>query len=177
MSRGQHNIQALIDRLIQREGGFSDNPADKGGPTNYGITLATLVSWRGHPCSKREVRAMDRAEAREIYCHRYWIEPGFHLLDISPVVQEMLFDTAVHSGPGQAVKLLQQAVGVEPDGIIGPVTREAVCRFESTTLAALFMGERIHFLGRLITRDPDQSPFAGGWMGRMREFVVQIPLA
>jgi|GEM_PF-4548155 len=54
-------VLTLIDRLIDREGGFVDHPADRGGPTKYGITLRTLSKWRGYPCSREDVEAMPRS--------------------------------------------------------------------------------------------------------------------
>jgi lysozyme family protein len=170
-------VKQLIDRLIDREGGYVDHPDDRGGPTKFGITLKTLSEWRKCPCTKHDVILLEVEEASEIYYQRYWIDPGFFTLTLSDVVVEMLFDTAVHSGPTGAVKMLQRAISVGDDGVLGPVTRGFANRLEQKTLAALFIGERIEFIGRLITRDHSQAVFAAGWMARMRDFVVQIPHA
>jgi lysozyme family protein len=172
-----HYISLLIDRLLQREGGYVDHPADRGGPTNFGITQETLSTHRGYDVEASDVAALTVMEAREIYHDLYWIKSNFFSLGLGPIVNEMLFDTAVHSGPGRATRLLQNAIGVKADGIIGPVTVECAQRLGPQRVAALFMGERVEYLGRIISKDHSQAAFASGWLSRMREFIVQIPLA
>ena len=171
-------LSDLLDRLIAREGGYVDHPYDRGGPTKYGITQATLSNWRGYPCTEDDVRRLTKKDAKGIYHDQYWVQPKFHRLGkLSPILVEMLFDTGVHSGPTRAVKILQEAMSLKADGFIGPVTMEVAQNLSGPHLAALFMGQRTAYLGRLITRDPSQASFAHGWMNRMREFIVQIPLA
>jgi len=167
----------LIERLIEREGGFVDHAADRGGPTKFGITQQTLGESRQTQASKLDAMTMTRKDAEQIYYLNYWVKPGFHELELSNVLTEIIFDTAVHSGPTRAVKMLQGAVACKEDGVMGPVTRNCASRMNGERLAALYMGERVAFLGRLITKDPKQAAFAAGWMNRMREFIVQIPLA
>ena len=175
--RTGHHLQTLISALLVREGGYVDHPADNGGPTNMGITLGTLSAYRKAPCTKHDVMVLDDVEAREIYQERYWVEPGFFTLDISPVVVEMLFDTAVHSGPRRAVKLFQASIGVHADGHLGPLTREKAQTLTDTRMAAGFMAARVAYLGRIISKNHSQAVFAAGWMHRMAEFINRIPQA
>lgn len=170
-------IEELIDRVIQREGGFVNHPDDRGGPTKYGITANTLSNHRGHPCSAKDVRDMPIEEARQIYYINYWSKPGFHQLNLADVVVEMLFDAGVHSGPVQAVRFLQAACGAKVDGHIGPKTLQAAESTDSVTLAANIMAERNLFLGRLITNNPSQAVFAHGWDARISELIRLIPQA
>lgn len=172
-----HKLTELIADLLAREGGYVNHPADRGGPTNMGITLKALSAHRGHQCTHHDVIALNKAEAAKIYELEYWIKPGFDRLRPNPVVAGMLFDTSAHSGAGTAVRLLQQAIGVKVDGILGPVTATCANRLDPPHLAALFIGERVSYLGELITRDPSQAVFAAGWMNRMRDFIVQVPIA
>lgn len=172
-----NTLQTLITRLLQREGGYVNHPADRGGPTNFGITQAVLTAWRNVPATADDVEALDDVEARAVYEELFWVQPGFNRLTLAPLVIEMLFDTAVHSGPRTAVKMLQRALCVADDGILGPITRHAAERLDSDYLAALFMAERIEFIGALITRRPEQAAFAAGWAKRIGEFVMQIPTA
>ena len=62
-------IDTILDEIIRREGGYVNHPADRGGPTNFGITAQTLGSWRklGRPATTAEVRALTEAEARAVY--------------------------------------------------------------------------------------------------------------
>lgn len=170
-----NNVQEMITRIIAREGGYVDHPADRGGPTNMGVTQATLSQYRGKPVTASDVRALTRSEAEAIYYERYWVEPGFDGLNVSSTVAEMLLDLSVHHGAVGAAKLLQQAVRVTADGKIGAVTEAAVNVVPGPILAAAIMGERVAKLGAIITKNPTQAVFAAGWMNRMKELINRIP--
>jgi len=165
-------IESIIDDIIHREGGFVNHPADRGGPTKYGITGKTLGNWRhlGRLATSDEVAALTESEAREIYRHRYIIEPSFDAIT-HPALQSLLVDSSVHSGPQKAVKWLQEALGVTVDGVIGSKTREAIAKADQNILYSKVLAAHLRHLGRLITNDPEQSVFAAGWMNRMAEFV------
>ena len=66
-------IDTILDEIIRREGGYVNHPADRGGPTNFGITAQTLGSWRklGRPATAAEVQALTETEARAIYRQQY----------------------------------------------------------------------------------------------------------
>ena len=66
----------IIDGIIKREGGYVNNPADRGGPTKFGITLKTLKAWRGSPVTAWGVEGLGEDEAREIYESEYLVKPG-----------------------------------------------------------------------------------------------------
>jgi lysozyme family protein len=168
-------ITTLIARLIDREGGFVYHKADRGGPTKYGVTQKTLSAYRGYPVTAAAVEALSKAEAHSLYLAMFWEEPGFDSLNIPTILTEMIFDAGVHHGPGTAVKILQHAVGTKRDGDLGPKTYAATQDQEPEMLAARFMGARVEYIGKIITRDPTQAVFAHGWMSRMREFITAIP--
>ena len=122
-------FEACVDFTLrpENEGNYVNNPADPGGPTNFGITLAGLSEWRGKHCTAQDVRLLSEAEAREIYQVRYWqTVAGTGLpsgLDL------MVFDFGVNHGPGSAVKMLQRIVGAVQDGAAGPNTlKRAACQ-------------------------------------------------
>ena len=172
--------------ILRREGGFVDHPADRGGPTNFGITAATLGDWRGlgRPASREEVRALTEREARKIYTQRYLTDTGFAQIT-NAKLRDLLLDCAVHHGPRRASIWLQEAVGVTADGKVGPKTLAAARSFgraptatslRMTTAASqkirmTILSKRLVFLGELITKDPKQAVFAKGWMVRVSEFL------
>ena len=120
----------LIDSLIEREGGFVANAADKGGPTNFGITeqVARAYGYQG------DMRFLPRATAVAIYRQRYWTRPEFDkVADRYPRLAEELFDTGVNMGPTVAAGFLQRALNdlnrqardypdLVVDGDLGPIT-------------------------------------------------------
>lgn len=165
-------VESIIDDIIRREGGYVNHPADRGGPTKYGITAQTLGNWRhlARAATNNEVAELTESEARAIYRQQYIIEPGFDKIT-NPELMALLVDSGVHSGPKQAVKWLQIALGVSSDGVIGPNTRAVMAAADQDLLYIKVLGARLRHLGRLITSDPKQSVFAAGWMNRMAEFV------
>jgi lysozyme family protein len=173
-------IHDLIDALIDREGGYVNHPADRGGPTNYGITeaVARAHGYRGG------MRDLPRDEAAAIYKRLYWLRPKFdQVAKRSQVIAAELFDTGVNMGPAVAATFLQRALSalnrnrkdypdLVPDGRIGAATLAALDKFfelrgkasgESVLLRALdaLQGER--YL-RLAERRPANEAFLYGWL-------------
>ncbi len=176
---GEDLVERLIDGLIEREGGYVNHPADRGGPTHYGITEAVA---RAHGYAGA-MRDMPRSEAEAIYRRLYWLRPNLAAVARhSPTIAEELFDTGVNMGPAVAVTFLQRALNalnrggsdypdLLPDGRIGAVTLDALRRFRAARgksgdivlLRALdaLQGER--YL-RLAERRPANEAFLYGWL-------------
>jgi len=172
------DIDAMIDGVIDREGGFVNHPADKGGSTCFGITEAVA---RAHGYAG-EMRRLPRAEAAAIYRRLYWLRPRMdEVARRSARLAAELFDTGVNMGPTVAVTFLQRALtalnrngrdypDLTPDGRIGTATLGALDEFLSLrrageavllrTLEAL-QGER--YL-RLAERRPANEAFLYGWL-------------
>lgn len=172
-------IDELIDALIEREGGFANHPADRGGRTKYGITeaVARAQGYRG------AMRNLPRDEAATIYKRLYWLRPRFdQVAKRSAKIAAELFDTGVNMGPAVAATFLQRALSalnrerkdypdLVPDGKIGPATLAALDAFlkirrpggEAVLLRALdaLQGER--YL-RLAERRPANEAFLYGWL-------------
>jgi lysozyme family protein len=167
-------IAPVLDRIMRREGGWSDHPDDRGGQTNYGVTLWTLRSVEPD-ATEDDLRALSQDEAKQILHTIYWMEAKFDRLTVAPQVAELLLDTAVHSGAPNATKMLQRALGVKADGLIGPATAAAAFEVPQNQLMAELVSERMAFLFRLVQMDPSQGSFAVGWGNRLREFISAIP--
>jgi lysozyme family protein len=159
----------VITEVLRREGGYVDHPSDRGGPTNYGITLKTLAAWRGQPVTAEDVFALTEAEARDIYRREYVERPGLDQI-ADPLLRGLLVDYAVHSGPRRAIEELQRVAGVTVDGKLGPQTLSAVAVKGAESLRRGVLRARGRYLARLLS-DPSQRVFAGGWLNRLMEFV------
>ena len=175
------SVEQMIDDVIRREGGYVDHPQDRGGPTRFGITQATLSRHRGRPASAAEVRRLDRALAAEIYRRAYYEGPGIDALPAR--IQPFVFDAAVNHGPGRAIRFVQQvcnAAGFGPlavDGRCGPGTRRAAAaadRAMGEWLLAALVEERRDFYLAVVERDPGQRVFLRGWLHRLAEFDVPM---
>jgi lysozyme family protein len=111
----QDFINQCVDDVLAREGGFVDHAADRGGPTNFGITMRALASFRDAVVTRADIGALKRDEAAAIYEKAYARDTGF--VDVSPQgdmterwsVFALLFDSAVNCGPGTVTKWLQRA--------------------------------------------------------------------
>lgn len=101
------DIDILIDEVIAREGGYSNHPADRGGPTRWGITQAVA---RAHGFAD-SMCDFPRADAVAIYRARYWDGPKFAFVaELAPRIAAELFDTGVNMGPAVATGFLQRAL-------------------------------------------------------------------
>lgn len=168
-----HHLE-LIDDILRREGGFVDHPEDRGGPTKYGITQATLADWRGETVSAEDVRDLTEAEAREIYLRLYVRDPRFDRIQ-HPRLRHLVVDCGVHHGPARAARWLQRAAGVTADGAVGPITLQAVAQASGGELYRQVLARRTRVIGRLITRKPSQAAFAAGWAARTAELIEETP--
>lgn len=126
----RENLDESLKLVFGNEGGYSNRKSDKGGPTKYGITQATLALHRGHAVTATDVQELTLKEATEIYQVGYWQQSGGDLLPGG--VDYEAFDYGVNSGPTRAAKTLQEvlkAKGVyngKIDGLIGPGTLTGV---------------------------------------------------
>ncbi|CCJ48976.1 glycoside hydrolase family 108 protein [Bordetella parapertussis] len=151
------NFDTAFDRLIGHEGGYSNNPADPGGETMWGVTAAVARA-NGYTGPMRD---MPRDTAKAIYRARYWTPIRGDMLPAAVAFQ--VFDAAVNHGTGQAAKWLQAAVGTVQDGQIGPLTLNAAAGMNPTMLALLFNSARMRFYTNL----PTWPTFGKGWARRV----------
>lgn len=111
--------------ILEAEGLYVNNPKDPGGATMKGITQSVYDNYRdSHGLARQSVQLISDAELNDIYNVQYWKPSGAALC--APGLDLMVFDTSVNMGVGRAVLLLQSAVGVKPDGKIGPATTTAI---------------------------------------------------
>jgi lysozyme family protein len=164
-------FDACLAIVLRLEGGFSDDPRDPGGATNFGITRKTLARWRGvtpwQSLPVVAVKALGRDEAARIYKALYWDRCNADALP--PGLDLAVFDFAVNSGPERAVTALQKEVGAVPDGLIGPKTLAALkARIALTGVAGIIIAlcnGRLSFLQRLAI----SATFGAGWSRRVAE--------
>jgi lysozyme family protein len=173
------DIDTLIDAVIGREGGYVNHPADRGGPTRWGITerVARTHGYAG------DMRGLPRERAVAIYRRLYWLQPGYdRIATRAPAVAAELFDTGVNMGSATATALLQRALNalnrgasdypdIALDGAVGPRTLAALDGFlkhrgragERVLLKAIdaLQGERYV---RLTETRPANEAFLYGWL-------------
>ncbi len=147
--------------VLVDEGGLDDDPHDHGGRTAYGIIQREYDGYRArHSLPPQDVWKITPAEYTEIYRDRYW-SPWCDRLPSG--MDYAFFDACVNTGPAQAAKTLQQAVGVRVDGFMGDVTLAKVAAMDAQAAIHAFCERR-----RAFYRALRQFPRYGrGWLARV----------
>jgi lysozyme family protein len=156
----------FIDEIIAEEGGskLTDDPADSGGRTIYGISeRANPDLWLNGPPT--------REQARECYRQRYIVKPGFDKISFLPL-QHQVADFGVTSGPERATNTLQAILGVERDGVIGPITLAALASRDAREVNNLYAAAREQFYYHLALVRPKDKRFLKGWLKRAQRFYL-----
>lgn len=157
------NFDKALSAVLVHEGGYVNHPKDPGGATNKGVTQAVYDDWRQViRLPKQSVKDLTDAEVMAIYKKNYWDRVKGDELPIG--VDYAAFDFAVNAGVYRAARYLQEAVGVAPDGQIGPVTIAAV-KACGPKLIDTLCDARMAFLKRLTTFDT----FGKGWTRRVED--------
>lgn len=142
----------LLEKIIDREGGFVDHPSDRGGPTKYGITMPTLAAYRKQEVTWEDIYDLTLEEACNVYRNMY-LEP-FRLYQADGQLYDLLVDSSILHGVNRVVRWVTE---------INTLSKEVLYRE--------VLKRRFQLIGNLITKDPSQSVFAKGWMNRLVEFV------
>ena len=169
-------IDDIISDVLEAEGGdtYTNDPADRGGPTKWGITLKSWQEWRGNDTTADDVKAITEAQARDFYEGKYIVGPKFHLL--SDMLTPMVVDCAVNHGQKRAAKWLQEAVGATVDGSIGPQT---IAASQATPVLQTYLqvcAMRIRFYGAIVGNDPTQARCIKGWNNRAAKWIDRLAL-
>jgi lysozyme family protein len=159
------NFDLCLQLMLAHEGGYVHHELDPGGRTNLGVTQRVWEEWLGRPVSEKEMRALTPTMVKPLYKRKYW--DAVRGDELVSGVDYAVFDVAVNSGPGRAIKFLQSCVGVTVDGGFGPRTLAAVkvAEQDSARLIELYSAKRLEFLQSLRTF----PTFGKGWSRRVAE--------
>jgi lysozyme family protein len=153
---------------LREEGGYSNDPADKGKETWRGVTAATFDRARKAGVVPRDcvtVRDLKPEHVEAVFWNFYWNASKAH--EFPAPLDLLLFDAYVNHRPEVAVKLIQAAVGADQDGKVGPKTLEAARVVQPVTAIERYTYEREQFYRRLVKQDESQAKFLRGWLNRV----------
>lgn len=182
------NVEQIAKEIVDREGGYVNDPDDPGGPTKHGVTLGTLrqlgLDLDGDgDIDTADVRRVSRKKAVAVFLEHYFHAPGIALLP--EAIQPSVFDMYVNAG-GNAVKILQRLLcqmgqEISVDGIVGPQTvqaAEAAASLAPNHFVDAYAIARRNFYFKLADRRPASRKFArsraggkGGWIKRAEVFM------
>jgi len=151
----------IIEKVLEHEGGYVDDPTDAGGETKYGI------SKRAYP--DEDIKELTVERAKELYKRDYW--DRFRTGNLPDRLRHIYVDMCINMGGGRAIKILQEACNsknaekIDVDGGIGPATIKAASNVEPFRLRAY----RVMFYAELVMKKPEQERFWVGWFKRSCE--------
>lgn len=158
------SFETCLAFTLREEGGYVDDPADPGGATNMGVTLATYRDWSDNPdLGPTQVQDMTERTARAIYRSLYWNPLRADALPAG--VDLSVFDMGVNAGIWGSARLLQRALGFtgdEIDGCIGPETLGAAAKFDARALIDDLATRQEDYYRSL----DDYDTFGAGWLNR-----------
>lgn len=157
------------------EGGHVKDPTDRGGETNYGISDRrdgvadgkTDVNGDGKPDTL--IRDLTPGQAGQIYLRDYWLPAKCD--QFPDGISLFVFDSAVQHGVGKAIQLLQTAVGVNADGVVGPKTLNAVRRAHPEWLLSRCLLRRSRHYAGIIKSSSSQGKYLNGWFNRLEKLT------
>ena len=173
----------IIEEVLEAEGGFVNDPDDKGGATNFGVTQSSYSAYLGSKASVEDVRNMTREEAKECYKQDFWNPAKVDRLPEN--LRHIYFDMVVNMGRKNAGKIIQQAVNtkknqtlLEVDGIVGSGTLSHVT---SLTLKDVLVERSMFFAnncfdGSRFAKRTRQNKFLRGWIFHRVFHFLTYPL-
>ena len=158
-------FETCLASVLREEGGYSNNPNDRGGATDRGVTQRIYDAYRrSRGLDPRDVRLMTNDECAEIYKEGFWDKINGDALP--PAIALVAFHAAVNSGPPNGTRLLQKIVGAAADGVIGPMTLKALQAYASAhglhTVVRQYQNGRRDFYRGLKAFET----FGKGWLAR-----------
>lgn len=158
------NFDQAFDLLLGHEGGYANYASDPGGETMWGITRKVALQ-EGYAGA---MRLLPRDTAKDIYRRRYW--NAVNADQLPAPLRYSVFDAAVNSGPEQAGKWLQRALGVVADGAIGPLTLAAANAGNPYRVAMATNAARLAFMTDL----PTWGGYGRGWARRIATILSTV---
>jgi len=177
------------------EGGLSDDAADRGGLTNYGVSIEFLKDFASEydnrlklqslgvsplPVTRSTIKNLTQEQASAIFRHAFWTP--LNLDDLPLQMGVLLYDAAVNSGRSQSVKLAQRGYNacvtygtkLVVDGKLGPLTRAALSKTNTKPVRQAIITARENFYKEIVRNKPSQYVFLNGWLNRaadLRKYV------
>jgi lysozyme family protein len=169
------NWKQAFEQMLASEGGFTDDERDNGnklpdgrkGSTMLGVTQFNWEQHIGHQVTHDQMRKLTPADVEPLYKKKYW--DAVRADELPSGIDYILFDMGVNAGPGRSIKIMQSALGVTPDGGLGPITMKAVLAADPVELINRFSEEKEAFYRSL----KDFQVYGKGWLNRVEQVKVK----
>ena len=173
----------------KHEGGLSDDAADSGGLTKFGVDLAMMQDIASTqagrdtldrmgiilPVTRNTIKNLTETQAVSIYRWQAWESLKLDIIPLRPAV--LIYDAAVNSGPKQSVRFAQRGYNscvlygqpLDTDGIMGPATRKAMQQADTDKILMAMLDQREQFYRDIVAAKPSQEVFLKGWLNRVTD--------
>lgn len=152
--------------ILKWEGGFVNDPIDRGGATNKGITIGTFRRFYGNDASVEQLKAITDEQWLTIFRAGYW-NPWRADYIANQSIANIVVDWAWASGARTSIKQVQRILDVSVDGIVGPKTLAAINSANPRELFDRIRSARLTFVDNIVRRNPTQARFIRGWKNRI----------
>jgi len=161
------DYKKIIPFIQKWEGGFVDDPLDKGGATNMGVTIATFRQFYGKERTVEDLKAITHEQWNHIFKKGYWDRWKADKID-SQSIADILVDWLWCSGVW-GIKIPQRILEVTDDGKVGKITLAAVNDTDPKELFKKIKDARITFIDDICKRTPTNERFRKGWLNRIND--------
>lgn len=157
--------------ILRWEGGYVNDPLDRGGATNKGVTLATFKQVYGSNKTAEDLKQMTEAQWNHIFKKFYWDRwraDEINSQSVANIVVDWVWASGIHG-----IKRVQRLLGVVADGIVGTKTLTALNSQDSKTLFDRIKEDRIVFVNNIVLANPPQKRFLKGWLNRINSIKYE----
>jgi lysozyme family protein len=162
--------EIIADILLKEGKKYTNHPADRGGPTKWGITQQAWGEYIERPATESDIRNITEQEAYDFYEEVYIYAPSFHKI-INENLRGLVVDCGVNHGPGRAARWVQRSTMVKRDGDLGPISLGAINSTDPLEIYLETTAYRIKLYGRIVRKDHGQAVFISGWNNRAASFL------
>lgn len=166
--------EVLFEFIRRWEGGWADDPVDRGGQTNMGVTLST---WRSCGYDKDgdgdldddDLRLVTSEDVFQIFIKHYWNRwqaDSIHSQSLANILVDWVWASGVNG-----IKIPQRMLGLDVDGIVGAKTLYSINHVNARNFFELVKLERLKFVDGIVERDPSQGKFLQGWKKRIHDIM------
>jgi lysozyme family protein len=168
------DFNIAIVPVLRHEGGFTEDANDPGGATNFGVSMRWLVSQglltalehqTGTDDAVAAIKKMDKEEAEDFYKKFWWDAYKYETINAQMIANKIL-DMAVNLGAPRAHRMVQAAVGVKTDGVLGPATYGEINHTSPGSLLITLQNTQAQFYKNLVAKRPQMQEFLQGWIRR-----------